>query len=69
MSGHVIYACSCLNIKIHLSSKYSLNNHASERQQYWYEQENPTMEGWKVELGMGGVVIKKNYFYHILIRI
>ncbi|CAO3590413.1 unnamed protein product [Absidia cylindrospora] len=57
MSGHVVYACSCLNIKIHLASKYSLANHVSERQQYWFEQESPAMEGWHLNLGMGAVVV------------
>ncbi|KAI8093332.1 uncharacterized protein BX664DRAFT_329460 [Halteromyces radiatus] len=54
MSGHVIYACPCLNIKIHLSSKYSLKHHATERQQYWF-QEAP-IAGWHFDLGMGAVV-------------
>ncbi|KAI8335948.1 hypothetical protein BC941DRAFT_66919 [Chlamydoabsidia padenii] len=57
MSGHVTYACPCLNIKIHLSSKYSLTNHDSERQQYWFHQETPALEGWLLQLGMGAVVV------------
>lgn len=57
MSGHVTYACPCLNIKIHLASKYSLNNHVSDRQKYWFQQEDPALEGWLVELGMGAVVV------------
>ncbi|SAL95905.1 hypothetical protein [Absidia glauca] len=57
MSGHVTYTCPCLNIKVHLASKYSLNNHVAERQQYWFQQEDPALEGWLLELGMGAVVV------------
>ncbi|ORX49854.1 hypothetical protein DM01DRAFT_48943 [Hesseltinella vesiculosa] len=60
MSGHVIYACPCLNIKIHLSTKYSLSKHATERQRFWFQQDNPPIQGHRLELAMGGIIIAYN---------
>ncbi|KAI8074610.1 hypothetical protein BC940DRAFT_343211 [Gongronella butleri] len=60
MSGHVIYACPCLNIKIHLASKYTLRTHAADRQKFKFEQESPPMHGFRFELAMGGILISYN---------
>ncbi|KAI8993546.1 hypothetical protein BDB01DRAFT_332330 [Pilobolus umbonatus] len=55
MLSHVVYGCQCLNIKIHLSTKYSLNDHINERKKTVVQEPEP---GWEFELGMGGIIIE-----------
>jgi hypothetical protein len=57
MSGHVTYACQCLNIKIHLANKYYLEGHEKYRKNKFIKLEEPPISGWKFELGMKGVVV------------
>ncbi|KAL0079773.1 hypothetical protein J3Q64DRAFT_1255623 [Phycomyces blakesleeanus] len=59
-TGHVIYACNCLNIKLHLANKYILQGHEMARKEYFVRLNTPPIEGWKFELGMGGVVTECN---------
>ncbi|KAI9022323.1 hypothetical protein CLU79DRAFT_752200 [Phycomyces nitens] len=59
-TGHVIYACKCLNIKLHLANKYILQGHDKARTEFFVRLDTPPLEGWKFELGMGGVVTECN---------
>jgi hypothetical protein len=51
---YIVYSCPCLNIRIHLSTKYTLGN----LDQY-KDESNVTVPvaGWEFDLGMGGIVI------------
>ncbi|KAG0167356.1 hypothetical protein DFQ28_009682 [Apophysomyces sp. BC1034] len=57
MSDHVVYACPCLNIKLHLANKYTLEGHEDQRKVAWKHLDNPSLEGWQFDLGMGGIVV------------
>ncbi|KAI8987206.1 hypothetical protein BDB01DRAFT_785030 [Pilobolus umbonatus] len=56
MSGHIVYACHCLNIKVHLSHKYYLDGHTRYRRCKFIRPEDPISDGWKFELGVEGVI-------------
>ncbi|RCH87599.1 hypothetical protein CU098_007969 [Rhizopus stolonifer] len=53
MSSHVVYACHCLNIRIHVSSKLTLDSLDEVKQKHKVTDPFP---GWEFELGMGGVI-------------
>lgn len=56
MSSFIVYSCHCLNIRIHLASKYALDGLAQLKSQVTVKEPLP---GWEFELGMGGIVIVK----------
>ncbi|ORZ01246.1 hypothetical protein BCR43DRAFT_561533 [Syncephalastrum racemosum] len=60
MSERVVYACPCLNIKLHLSNKYILESHQDSRIECFKKYTDPPLEGWSFELGMGGVQAEYN---------
>ncbi|KAF7725162.1 hypothetical protein EC973_000414 [Apophysomyces ossiformis] len=57
MSDHVVYSCPCLNIKLHLANKHSLEGHEDQRKAVWTQLEDLPLEGWQFDLGMGGIVV------------
>lgn len=57
MSGFVVYSCHCLNIRIHLSTKYTIDNLSDFKSQTSVKEPTP---GWEFDLGMGGIVTVKN---------
>ncbi|KAI7899892.1 uncharacterized protein BX663DRAFT_519841 [Cokeromyces recurvatus] len=57
MSGHVVYACHCLNITIHLATKYTLDSLDKIKNDTIVKEPFP---GWEFDLGMGGIVIEFN---------
>ncbi|KAI9467808.1 MAG: hypothetical protein EXX96DRAFT_110210 [Benjaminiella poitrasii] len=65
MPGHVVYACNCLNVRIHLANKYYLEGHEDFRKDKFTRLEDPHIAGWKFELSMKGVIIE----YTSLIRL
>ena len=67
MSGHVVYACACLNIKLHLANKYLLNNHNNDRAECFIRLNDPSIEGRQFELGMGGVQAVSKFHCYIYI--
>ena len=54
MSSHVVYACRCLNIKIHLATKYTTATLDQLKQENHVTEPHP---GWQFELGIGGIKI------------
>ncbi|KAI8078373.1 hypothetical protein BDF21DRAFT_399624 [Thamnidium elegans] len=64
MTGHVVYACKCLNIQIHLATKYYLEGHEKYRREKFVRLEEAGISGWFFELGIKGVTIE----YSSLIR-
>ncbi|KAI8388889.1 uncharacterized protein BYT42DRAFT_561621 [Radiomyces spectabilis] len=60
MSGHVVYACACLNVKVHLASKETVERHTAARQEVFVQLTEPPLKGWQFAVGMGGVVIQYN---------
>lgn len=52
--GYIVYSCHCLNIRIHLSTKYSLDNLDQSKDELKTE---VPVSGWEFDLGMGGIVI------------
>ncbi|KAL9549762.1 hypothetical protein MBANPS3_005050 [Mucor bainieri] len=59
MAELVVYACNCSNIRIHTSTKYSLDKINEYKQDLFVKEPFP---GWEYELGMGGIVIEFNTF-------
>ncbi|KAI8382987.1 hypothetical protein BD560DRAFT_444100 [Blakeslea trispora] len=57
MSSHVVYACHCLNIRIHLATKYTTATLDQLKQE---QQVTEPFPGWQFELGIGGVKIEFN---------
>ncbi|OBZ88632.1 hypothetical protein A0J61_03320 [Choanephora cucurbitarum] len=55
MSSHVVYACRCLNIKIHLATKYTTATLDQLKQENHVTEPHP---GWQFELGIGGIKIE-----------
>lgn len=53
MTKQVIYSCPCLNIRVHLSSKYNLDKLEDIREEHSTQEPFP---GWEFDLGMGGIV-------------
>jgi hypothetical protein len=53
MSKQVIYSCPCLNIRIHLSTKYNLDNLEDIRKENAVQE---PLAGWEFDLGMGGII-------------
>ncbi|KAI9267229.1 hypothetical protein EDC94DRAFT_692448 [Helicostylum pulchrum] len=64
MTGHVVYACKCLNVRIHLATKYYLEGHEKYRREKFVRQEDARISGWVFELGVKGVTVE----YSSLIR-
>ncbi|KAI9317075.1 hypothetical protein BX666DRAFT_2027172 [Dichotomocladium elegans] len=64
MSGHVAYSCACLNIKLHLANQYLLEQHDTDLLKVFVQLDDPPLEGWEFQLGMGGVQAE----YNALIR-
>lgn len=62
MTGHVTYACSCLNVKIHLANKYYLEGHEKFRKDKFTRLEEPPITGWKFELSMDGVTVVSKFW-------
>ncbi|KAI8149097.1 hypothetical protein BJV82DRAFT_574381 [Fennellomyces sp. T-0311] len=60
MSGHVVYSCACLNIKLHLANKYLWDNHDNDRAECFVRLSDPPLEGRQFDLGMGGVQAEYN---------
>ncbi|CEP07930.1 hypothetical protein [Parasitella parasitica] len=65
MTGHVTYACNCLNVKIHLANKYYLEGHEKFRNDKFTRLVEPPISGWKFELSIEGVTVE----YDSLIRL
>ncbi|KAI7905176.1 uncharacterized protein BX663DRAFT_484484 [Cokeromyces recurvatus] len=65
MPAHVVYACNCLNVKIHLANKYYLEGHENFRKDKFTRLEEPSISGWKFELSMKGISVE----YTSLIRL
>ncbi|KAI8067353.1 hypothetical protein BDF21DRAFT_426469 [Thamnidium elegans] len=61
MSNFIVYSCHCLNIRIHLATKYTANAFAELKEQAAVMEPFP---GWEFELGMGGIVIEFNTLAH-----
>ncbi|KAK4514975.1 uncharacterized protein ATC70_002582 [Mucor velutinosus] len=59
MAELLVYACNCSNIRIHTSTKYSLDKVDEYKQDLFVKEPFP---GWEYELGMGGIVIEFNTF-------
>lgn len=55
MSGHVVYSCACLNVRLHLANNYYSDRHNAHRAAAFIRLSDPHLEGWQFELGMGGV--------------
>ncbi|KAI7883865.1 hypothetical protein K492DRAFT_205070 [Lichtheimia hyalospora FSU 10163] len=64
MSGHVVYSCACLNVRLHLANNYYSDRHDAHRAAAFIRLSDPPLEGWQFELGMGGVQSE----YNTLIR-
>ncbi|KAG1467839.1 hypothetical protein G6F56_004186 [Rhizopus delemar] len=62
MTGYVIYACKCLNIKLQLNYEYCLDDHERHRVEHSIELDNPPLRGWQFE------VIKVNIQFMALIH-
>lgn len=50
MTGYVIYACKCLNIKLQLNYEYCLDDHERHRVEHSIELDNPPLRGWQFEV-------------------
>lgn len=61
MTGHVIYACQCLNIRIHLANKYYLEGHEKYRREKFVRLAEYGISGWLFELGAKGVTVVSFY--------
>ena len=59
----IVYACNCLNIKIHLHNKYPVDQHESELGRLSIADEHDTFTGRKFDLGIGGVVMVRSFFF------
>ncbi|KAI8875399.1 hypothetical protein K501DRAFT_310742, partial [Backusella circina FSU 941] len=53
MTGHVIYACLCLNVQIQLANKYYLEGHENYRKEKFQRLEQPHLSGWIFDTGKG----------------
>ncbi|RUS25998.1 hypothetical protein BC938DRAFT_471370 [Jimgerdemannia flammicorona] len=62
----IVYACLCLNIKIHLARKYPPDTHDDDRRVSHLEEHlkgenneasNNILRGYRLELGMGGIAV------------
>ncbi|KAI9263998.1 hypothetical protein EDC94DRAFT_77597 [Helicostylum pulchrum] len=61
MSNFIVYSCHCLNIRIHLATKYTANAFAELKEQAAVKEPFPGLE---FELGMGGIIIEFNTLVH-----
>lgn len=68
MSGHIVYSCACLNVRLHLANHYSTDRHDTHRAEAFIRLSDPHLEGWQFELGMGGVQSVRcynNFFFDL----
>jgi hypothetical protein len=56
------YACSCLNVRLHVAS--SIDTSAALTDEL-----GPELTGWKLPLGVGGIVIVRGVMNHSMLFI
>jgi hypothetical protein len=57
MTGHIIYACLCLNVQIQLANKYYLEGHENYRKEKFQRLEQHHLSGWIFDAGKGIVIV------------